>query len=63
VWYTSLNVADKEKITAAFVNMFQKYSSAEWKAEKGDFWTPTYMSVHSIAYNKNLLAGATGFEI
>ena len=105
VWYTSLNVADNEKITAAFARkypgvdvnvnrqsansilqkilterragkdiadvvlvgaeyldllqnrgMFQKYSSAEWKAEKGDFWTPTYMSVHSIAYNKNLLA-------
>jgi len=105
VWYTSLNVADNEKITAAFskkypgveVNVnrqsansilqkvlterragkgiadvvlvgaeyldllqnqgiFQKYNSNEWKAEKGDFWTATYMSVHSIAFNKNLLA-------
>ncbi len=36
--------------------IFQKYSSSEWKAEKGDFWTATYMSVHSIAFNKNLLA-------
>jgi iron(III) transport system substrate-binding protein len=106
VWYTSLNVADNEKITAAFAKkypgvdvnvnrqsansilqkilaerragkdiadvvlvgaeyldllqnrgMFQKYNSVEWKAEKGEFWTGTYMSVHSIAYNTNLLAG------
>jgi iron(III) transport system substrate-binding protein len=105
VWYTSLNVADNEKVIAAFekkypgvqvkVNrqsansilqkvlterragkdiadavlvgaeyldllqnrgIFQKYNSTEWKAEKGDFWTATYVSVHSIAYNKNLLA-------
>jgi iron(III) transport system substrate-binding protein len=105
VWYTSLNAADNEKITAAFQrkysgvqaivnrqsansvlqkilterragkdmadvvlvgaeyldllqnrNIFQKYSSPEWKPEKGEFWTPTYVSVHSIAYNKNLLA-------
>ncbi len=104
VWYTSLNVADNEKIIAAFTKKYpgvdvnvnrqsansvlqkvlterragkdvadvvlvgaeyldllqnrgilQKYNSAEWKAEKGDFWTATYMSVHSIAYNKNLL--------
>jgi iron(III) transport system substrate-binding protein len=104
VWYTSLNVTDNEKITAAFTKkypgievnvnrqsansilqkvlterrsgkdmadvvllgaeyldllqkrgIFQRYSSSEWKAEKGDFWTPTYVSVHSIAYNKNLL--------
>jgi iron(III) transport system substrate-binding protein len=105
VWYTSLNAADNEKVTAAFQkkypgvqaivnrqsansvlqkvlterrsgkdladvvligaeyldllqnrNIFQKYSSPEYKPEKGEFWTPTYMSVHSIAYNKNLLA-------
>jgi iron(III) transport system substrate-binding protein len=105
VWYTSLNVADNEKLVAAFARkypgvavnvnrqsansilqkilterragkdiadavlvgaeyldllqnrgIFQKYNSSEWKAEKGDFWTATYMSVHSIAYNKNLLA-------
>ena len=34
---------------------FLKYSPLEWKAEKGEFWTATYMSVHSIAFNKNLL--------
>jgi iron(III) transport system substrate-binding protein len=105
VWYTSLNAADNEKVTAAFQrkypgvqaivnrqsansilqkvlterragkdladvvlvgaeyldllqnrNIFQKYSSPEWKPEKGEFWTPTYVSVHSIAYNRNLLA-------
>jgi iron(III) transport system substrate-binding protein len=34
---------------------FLKYSSAERKAEKGDGWSATYMSVHSIAFNKNLV--------
>jgi len=37
-------------------NFFQKYSSPESKLEKGEFWTATYMSVHSIAFNRNLLS-------
>src|SRR5262245_35949579 len=102
--YTSLNVEDAEKLTAAFAKkypgvsvtvnrqsansvlqkvlterragqdiadlvlvgaeyldllqnrgIFLKYSSAERKAEKGDGWTATYTSVHSIAFNKNLV--------
>ena len=35
---------------------FVKYSSPDWKAEKGDLWTTTYMSVHSVAFNKNLVS-------
>ena len=102
--YTSLNIEDAEKLTAAFAKkypgvgvtvnrqsansvlqkvlterragqdiadivllgaeyldllqnrgFFLKYSSPESKVEKGEFWTPTYMSVHSIAFNKNLV--------
>jgi iron(III) transport system substrate-binding protein len=56
------DIADAVLVGAEYLDLlqnrgiFQKYSSAEWKAEKGDFWTATYMSLHSIAYNKNLLA-------
>jgi iron(III) transport system substrate-binding protein len=56
------DIADVVLVGAEYLDLlqnrgiFQKYNSSEWKAEKGDFWTATYMSVHSIAYNKNLLA-------
>jgi iron(III) transport system substrate-binding protein len=56
------DIADVVLVGAEYLDLlqnrgiFQKYSSAEWKAEKGDFWTATYMSLHSIAYNTNLLA-------
>jgi iron(III) transport system substrate-binding protein len=108
VWYTSLNVPEAEKVTAALAKKypgievvvnrqsansvlqkvmterrtgkdnadvvmigaeyldllqskgyFQKYNSAEWKSEPGENWTATYLSVHSIAYNKNLVAADT----
>lgn len=108
VWYTSLNLPEAEKVTAALAKKypgievvinrqsansvlqkvlterragkdnadvvmigaeyldllqgrgyFQKYSSPEWKSEPGEFWTATYLSVHSIAYNKNLVAADT----
>ena len=56
------DIADVVLVGAEYLDLlqnrgiFQKYSSTEWQAEKGDFWTATYMSVHSIAYNKNLVA-------
>ena len=56
------DVADVVLVGAEYLDLLQnrgfflKYGSTEWKAEKGDFWTATYMSVHSIAYNKNLVA-------
>lgn len=56
------DVADVVLVGAEYLDLlqnrgyFQKYRSTEWKPEKGDFWTATYMSVHSIAYNKNLVA-------
>jgi iron(III) transport system substrate-binding protein len=59
------DIADVVLVGAEYLDLlqnrgyFQKYSSTESKPEKGEFWTATYMSVHSIAYNKNLVtAGA-----
>ena len=55
------DIADLVLVGAEYLDLpqnrgfFLKYSSPEWKAEKGDFWTATYMSVHSIAFNKNLI--------
>jgi iron(III) transport system substrate-binding protein len=56
------DIADVVMVGAEYLDLlqgrsyFQKYSSPESKPEKGEFWTPTYMSVHSIAFNKNLVS-------
>lgn len=55
------DIADVVLIGAEYLDLlqnraiFQKYNSPEWKAEKGEFWTATYLSVHSIAYNNRLI--------
>jgi iron(III) transport system substrate-binding protein len=55
------DVADMVVLGAEYLDLlqgrgfFSKYSSPEWKAEKGELWSATYMSVHSIAFNKNLV--------
>jgi iron(III) transport system substrate-binding protein len=55
------DIADVVMVGAEYLDLlqgrgyFQKYSSPESKPEKGEFWTATYMSVHSIAFNKNLV--------
>jgi iron(III) transport system substrate-binding protein len=56
------DIADIVMVGAEYLDLlqnrgyFQKYSSTEWKAEKGEFWTAAYLSVHSIAFNKNLIS-------
>ena len=56
------DIADVVMVGAEYLDLlqgrgyFQKYSSPESKPEKGEFWTATYMSVHSIAFNKNLVS-------
>jgi iron(III) transport system substrate-binding protein len=56
------DIADMVVLGAEYLDLLQnrgfflKYSSPEWKPEKNDLWTATYMSVHSIAFNKNLVS-------
>jgi iron(III) transport system substrate-binding protein len=56
------DIADVVMVGAEYLDLlqgrgyFQKYSSSEWRPEKGEFWTPTYMSVHSIAFNRKLVS-------
>jgi iron(III) transport system substrate-binding protein len=56
------DIADLVLVGAEYLDLLQnrgfflKYGSTERKAEKGDGWTATYTSVHSIAFNKNLVA-------
>ncbi len=56
------DIADVVMVGAEYLDLlqgrgyFQKYSSTEWKPEKGEFWTATYMSLHSIAFNNNLVS-------
>jgi iron(III) transport system substrate-binding protein len=59
------DIADLVILGAEYLDLLQnrgfflKYSSPEWKAEQGDAWSMTYMSVHSIAFNKNLVSADT----
>lgn len=56
------DIADVVMVGAEYLDLLQnrgfflKHSSTEWKPEKGEFWTATYMSVHSIAFNKNIVS-------